>query len=360
MSGIVINRTRDNINKILVLILAPLGDTLFTTPAIGALRESFPGAQITALVWDSNQGILRGNPDIDHFVVCPESWKLPQILSSLHEEQFDLAVGLSNLGSFILPFCPAREKIGFKSRSLGIFYDEEVPDDRNIHAVDYCLRIVEAVGAHTNNTIPRMYYQQKDRKRVEAFIQQQGLSPAECVAIHPGGKFFTRKRWPVSSYKQLLEALWVEWRIPAVIIGGADDRELGEEIIDLPIPAVNAAGQLSIKETAAFLAGVRLFIGNDSAPLHIAASLGTPVIGLFGPTDPVNFAPRGANVRIIRKKLACNPCFRWLGMPWQYFPSLHRDCTGNCMELISIEDVMQKAGEVLKGSDVIEARVFFG
>ncbi|MEC9487926.1 MAG: glycosyltransferase family 9 protein [Halanaerobium sp.] len=360
MSGVYLRRKEVNINRVLLIILAPLGDTLFTTPAIRALRERYSRAEITALVWDSNHEMLKGNPDINHLVVCPESWKLPQIISSLHEQEFDLAVGLSNLGSFILPFCPAEYKIGFKSRSLGIFYDEDVPDDRNIHAIDYCLGIVEAVGARTNNHVPRFYYQEEDRELAADYLAQHGFQPGNFVAIHPGGKFFTRKRWPLKNYSELIRAFGEEMHLPVIIIGGPGDWGLAEEIIQRGGVGLNAAGQLGIKETGALLHMARLFVGNDSAPLHIASALGVHSIGLFGPTDPDNFAPRGKNAHIIRKKLFCNPCFRWLGMPWQYFPTLHRDCDGNCMEVITVDDVMNKASQILKGSGNLEDRVFFG
>lgn len=336
--------------RILTLHLSPLGDTLFATPALRALRYSFPEAEITAVAWRTNAPLLAGNSNLDRLVSCGGAWEMAQLLRE--EKGFDLVVGLSHLGSWAALLYEGAPRVGFNARHLGRFYYTRVPDRRDVHAVEYCLNVVESVGARRQGIGLELALGKEERAFAAELLAAafgSGLSRAPLVAIHPGGRTFRRKRWPARRFAAVANRLIQEWGARVVLVGGREDIPLGEEIATLmrkkPLVAV---GRASLKQTAALLEASSLFIGNDSAPQHMAAAVGTPVIGLFGPTDPRNFAPLGPGHRVLRKEWPCSPCFRWLGGFGQYVhPWLTVGCRGECMLAITVEDVVAAAGEYL-------------
>ncbi|ACL70469.1 glycosyltransferase family 9 protein [Halothermothrix orenii] len=343
--------------KILVLILSALGDALFTTPALRALRNGYPDARIDALVWEDNKTILEGNPNLDRLIVSKGKGKLISDVQSLREEVYDLAIGLSNAGSYIAYLVNARKRLGFKGSEIGWMYDFNVPDDRNIHAVDYCLEIVKVAGGKPDiNPHLEVAINDEQRRSVAEFMKKKGIiTSLPLVAIHPGGKYFSLKRWPVDKFSELVKVLDKMIPLQVVLVGGPDDRELATRIIDPDYnynrKPVIVAGELSVKETTALLEQVDLFIGNDSAPQHMASAVGVPVVSLFGPTNPANFYPYGTEHIIIRSDLSCSPCFSWLGDLKQYLPEYLPEwvtkCKGKCMEEIEVADVVRAARQLL-------------
>lgn len=352
--------------KFLVLILAALGDTLFTTPALKALRNSYPDAEIDVIAWEDNKEILAGNDNIDRLIVCKGKGQLITELQYLRETVYDLAIGLSTVGSYISYLVNARKKLGFKGEELGWIYDFNVPDNRRIHAVDYCLEIVKLVGARPdNNPKLEIVTTTEDYRLLQDKLRLAGVSSGlPLVAIHPGGKYFSFKRWPAERFKELIKALDNTYNLEIVIIGGSDDQKLAQEIVD-PFYNYNhrpkiLAGKLKIKETVALLKNAALFIGNDSAPMHFAAAAGTSVIALIGPTNPANFHPYGTDYKLISAGLACSPCFSWLGELKQYLPEYLPEwatrCKARCMREIQVVDVLQGVETLIKEGKIYLSR----
>lgn len=331
------------IDRILVLQLCPIGDTLFGTPAIRALRRRFPHAYIADVTWAANREVLEGNPHLDRLILCRSGLRLPRLLSALADEDFDAVVGLSNIGSWLALFTRAQVRVGFNSQTLGWFYTSPVPDRRERHAIDYCLDVVAALGAEPDGRRMEMPLSEADRQWARSFLAWAGPPPPLRVAIHPGGRHFPAKRWPTSGFAHVADYLAGQYGAQVVVVGGPDDVPLAEAIAEecrLAEPLV-AAGRTSLKQTAAILEQCDLFIGNDSAPMHIAQAVGTPVVALFGPTDPGNFGPLGPHDVVVRKEVPCSPCFRWLGGSRQYlsYASLAEQ-PAPCMRAIAPGDVI--------------------
>lgn len=345
--------------NILTLLLCPIGDTLFATPALRALRESFPYARITAVAWRSNAAVLRESPFLDELVDVAGAAYLPRVVGELAARGFDLVVGLSHVGSWLTLFFPEAERIGFSGQTLGRRYTVFVPDDRDIHAVEYCLRVVGAVGAVTPDrslAFPlREVHLARARRLLdmslpEGWAAESRSGRAPLVAIHPGGRFFPAKRWPPERFAEVADRLSEEFGARIVVVGGRDDTALAWSIASaMRHPCTVAAGRTGLGETAGILRFARLFIGNDSAPLHLAVAVGTPSIGLFGPSDPRNFHPWGPGHVTVRV-CTCEPCFRWLGGARQYLLSLGRgEGYPDCMLRITPDHVLRAARELLGG-----------
>ena len=326
------------VERILVVLLCPLGDTLFATPALRALRRRFPGAEIAVLCWSANEPLLRHNPHVDVVYACPNSFDLAVSPLRLLDRTFDLGIGLSNFGTWVTPFFRARERIGFNAQHLGWMYSRPVPDDRNVHAIEYCLRVVSAVGAEPDGLHMELHVAESDRRTAAAVLAG---CPRPRVAMHPGGEHFPAKRWPPQRFAELADRLAEQRGCRVVLVGGPDDVALAQEIRRHATVAeiLDLTGRLSLLETAAVLAAVDAFVGNDSAPLHMAEAVGTPAVGLFGPSDPQNFAPLDPRHRVVVGTCSRGRrCLRWLDGPRQYLNMA--ECRCDAMATIDVAAVL--------------------
>lgn len=348
-----------SIDRILVLQLCPIGDTLFGTPAIRALRRRFPRAYIADVTWSANREVLEGNPHLDRVILCRSGLQLPRLLSALADEDFDAVVGLSNIGSWLSLFTRATVRVGFNSQTLGWFYSSPVPDRRERHAIDYCLDVVAALGAEPDGRRMDLPVGPADRAWARRLLTASAQAAPLRVAIHPGGRHFPAKRWPASGFAHVADYLVGQYGAQVVVVGGPDDVKLARVLAEearLAEPLV-VAGRTSLKQTAAILEQCDVFIGNDSSPLHMAQAVGTPVVALFGPTDPGNFGPQGPYDVVVRRAVPCSPCFHWLGGSRQYlsYASLVEQ-PAPCMRAIGPADVIAAVEQVLDRTALREAR----
>lgn len=345
--------------RILVVAPAPLGDTLFITPALRALRRGFAEAGIDVIAAEKSKEILHGNDNLDSLFTVRGKAGLIHKIIELRSTEYDLAAGLSRTGSFFLPLVRAEDKAGLMSPGAGD--NPGVLDHRySIHAADYCLGIAEMLGGVSEDEPElELPVSRGDSERVASLVRGAISSvavDAPLVAIHPGGRFFSLKRWPIEKFTLLVSKL-DRRGVPVVFVGGENDCDLAERVIDNAHTyyhrPLNFCGRLSVKETAALLESCSLFVGNDSGPMHIAAAVGTPVVGLFGPTSEVNFHPYCSEYRIVAADMECRPCFYWLGDLKQYLPDYLPEwatgCPGACMEKITVRDVMEEVDHYLAG-----------
>jgi len=352
--------------RILVGLLLPIGDTLFTTPALAALRRRFPRAEITALVSASNAGILDGNPDVARRVVLPAlraeraAARFVAGVRGLRAERYDLILNLSAASSIAT-------RLGgrLSGREQGRFFLDMSPlwwlrggsrEYQGRHATAHYLRALAPLGIEVTapeERVPRLALAPADRQAARRILHGLGIGPGDvCVALHVGGDGFDgRKRWAPERYAAVANGLAGRYGARALLIGGKADRALSEATAALiPRGAHVLAGATGLKATAALIEASALFIGNDSAPLHIAAAVGTPTIGIFGPSDWRQFAPTGApghRQRLVHSDLPCSPCFHFVGHdpPWVQNPCF----TYACLKAISPEQVLDAAVELLAG-----------
>jgi ADP-heptose:LPS heptosyltransferase len=322
--------------KIVVLCLSPLGDTLFATPAIRALGENFPGARILILASIPAAKILQSNPYGMEIIVCHDQWQFLKNLALVRKGKCDLALGLSQLGSLFTRFCGAPRHHDFF----------DLDDQPSQPVIQLCLEIVRMVGLKANSTQIEFWLNNeaeiKAEKTIARYFDKLNYRGAPFVAVHCGGHYFSRKRWPIDSFIELIHLLQTKLGIQTVLIGGNEDHEnsllIQEEIPDI----INLAGLLKLEETAVLLKKCRLLIGNDSGPLHLGVAVGIPTLGLFGPTAPIQFYPYHPPLHtFIYKALPCSPCYKFGGRLWQQIPRCSR---AYCMEAISPEEVIQEVG----------------
>ncbi len=314
--------------RILLLMLLPIGDTLFTTPSVHALREHYPDAEITALVYPTNKGILINNPDIDHFLVWPTRQQFPgvrgvlRLFWELRRSRFDLAVEYCNYIWWVTWLSGIQKRTEMELPRLWWVWPWAGREWRKHHAVEHYMDPVRRLGIEVGDARLRIFPTEEEEARAQSWLDRHKIAPDELLlGIHPGGEgLWGRKKWSVERFAHVADGLAGVSASRVLIMGGKGDAEAAAELAaNTRAPIINATGQTTLGETAALAARCAIFIGNDSSPLHIAAAAGTPVVGIYGPTDPCSYHPwrpdgkEGVEYAVVRANLLCASRFPLVG-----------------------------------------------
>ena len=354
--------------RILVTALCPIADTLFLTPALARLRERFPRARISVVVTASNEGVLTDNPAVDERILFrersdeTEATRFARGVLRLGQERPDLIVNFSAAGAIVTALAGLRApRLGLDMPPLWGLVGSHADAYRRRHAIDHYFKAIEPVVAPpltAEARAPRLYLTGENRRAARELLAQGSVKPSDIiVTMHVGGDGFDgRKRWAPQRFARVANYLVERFNAHIVLVGGN---------ADLPMSAATAAlirhnvrslvGKTSLKVTAALIETSTLFIGNDSSPLHIAAAVGTPSVGVYGPSDLQEFHPvgrpgyRGA---ALHSDLPCAPCFRFVGNTplWQ----VNTCYSYACLKAIDTRRVLEAAVELLQNSLVTE------
>jgi ADP-heptose:LPS heptosyltransferase len=320
-----------------VICFNPLGDTIFAIPAIRALRERFPGARIVILASRLATEVWQRNPYQVKVVMVKDSWALFRKLSGLRGEAYDRVLCFTQMGGLLAKISG--------TRFSGALSD--IRDSNCSSVIQLFLEVLEAAGvcaARGGPSTTEFWVSERCQKAARRLLDLNRYSQRQAlIGMHSGGHYFTRKRWPVGNFIELIRLLARDG-CRVAIIGGKEDRRSAAAIQSAVPEVINAAGLFRVGETAALLQNCRLFVGNDSGPLHLAVALGLPTLGLFGPTAPEQFYPYDAlRHRYVYKCLECSPCYRFGGSILQYLPKCFRPY---CMEQISVLEVRERLREL--------------
>lgn len=342
------------INSILLFKLRYIGDVLMTTPAVRLLRKSYPNAHITMVVNKGTEDVIRYNPHINTILTIDRDTvkgaslykRLSHNLSFLRkmrETHYDVSIDFASgdRATFLSLLCGVPYRVGFSSREgwRRILLNRTVDIPGRVHTVKRNLIVLEeALGLKTDDTAMELYTDKSDDDRISQWLQKHDLEDKKIVVINPGGRYWF-KRWQTGKWASLIDLIHGKPGVQVVITGARNELDDVSTLMSgLKTKAYSIAGQTTVLELASLLKRAVLYIGNDSGPMHIAAALGTPVIALHGPTDPMDWGPWGEGHIAISKHVACSPC-------------KVTDCTvekGKCMEQISVEEVWQAVSVRLK------------
>jgi heptosyltransferase-1 len=304
--------------RILLIKPSSLGDIVHALPTATALRRRFPTASLTWLVKRQWAGVLEGSSALDHILAVDLSlggW--PAAIRAVREGHFDLVVDLQGLlRSAVLAWLSgAPVRVGFANGREGSpwFYTQKIAIlDPGMHAVDRYLLIPRSLGGAPPLIgaldFPLAVDSGADNKVSEMLLSAGWIAGSPLVAINAGARWPT-KQWPSSAFAEVADQLQDEG-IRVVVIGSVAESHLANTVVGhMQTSAINLVGKTSIKELIALLRRVRFLITNDSGPMHLAAALGTPVVALFGPTDPGRTGPYGLGRQVLRSGIPCSPCF---------------------------------------------------
>jgi predicted lipopolysaccharide heptosyltransferase III len=353
------------VNRILLVRLREIGDVVFTTPAIRAIRRRFPTARITYIVEPHAAAIVEHNPHIDHLIVAPRVRGVAGVLAdvrlgrTLRTQQFDLAIDFHGgpRASLLTWLSGARERVGYEIAGRGWMYTRRVARPRELrprHSVENQWDLLLALGfepPEREHDAVEMAVDPAAVDRVAARLAQPPAQPDDrLIVIHvsAGNPF---RRWPLDHFVALTTALAGHPGIRIVLSSGPSERAAAGEVVSRTRAslgpesgaAVLDCGEFSLAELRALIDRASLFIGGDSGPLHIASTTGVPVVALFGPTLPERSMPWRSTsfpaAAVDAGTLPCRPCDQRVCAPGDF----------RCLARIPPERVVEAALRLVRG-----------
>ena len=342
-----------NVRRVLVIKLRHHGDVLLAAPVLSMLQRLAPQCEIDALIYSDTVPMLTGNPHLAQLHVIDRNWKKQgvlrqaaaewRLLSQLRARHYDLVIHLSvhKRGAWLTRLLRPRWSVAprihaagrfiarFWANSFTHFYAAQSHPDR--HTVESNLDSLRALGLTPLAEDKRVVLVPgaAAEARVDALLASHGMQAGRFIHIHPASRWLF-KCWPTDRVAALCHLLTGEgW--PIVLTCAPDAREMAllrtifAELGKLDPPAtgssknsalvtrriVDFSGQLTLKELAALSARAKLFVGVDSAPMHIAAAMGTPTVAIFGPSGDREWGPWNVTHRVVASTThACRPCGR--------------------------------------------------
>ena len=333
--------------RILVVNVNWVGDVLFSTPFLHALRKNFPDSFIASLVVPRCAEVLKDNPDLNEVLIYDEKgahffpWGKIRLVRMLRQKKFDAVYLLhrSFTRRLLAVLAGIPKRIGYAVKWKGFLLTEKIPLPASpLHKVDFFLGLLppERRGDSRDYVLP---VGKEEESRVRNLLEAKGIAPSESFfVLSPAGNW-NQKRWPPERFASLADALVQRHHKKIVITGEKRDLPLVNQIVSMmKEKAVLLCGETTLNELAALLKRAFLVISNDTGAMHVAHSQGTKVIALFGPTDPHLTGPSGTHPKIIlRKEVGCNddpPCY-------------YVNCPDTiCMKAIQVEDVLDAVGKI--------------
>lgn len=361
-------------SRILVLRLDDIGDFVLTSPLLRAMRNGFPSAHISLLINSRVADLARECPYVNEIIevdVARAPAPIDQLVTLVRAKEFakrELAdkgfqcaliprPDIDNAGALAMAYyagIPVR--IGYsewvlplkhtKNRGYDRFLTHPIGSLQGSHEVEWLLNIGEIVGADVRDDRLELWPPHASRQAVRAVLSTARHKDKPLIALAPGASL-DRRRWPVASFAALANMLIERRAARIIVVGAAGDAESGERIKSGAGAGdvINAAGRLSLNETASLLGECQLFIGNDSGPMHMAAAMGVPCVeischpkdgGRLAANSPTRFAPWGVRNVVMQPQHASTPC--------------SGSCSKNyahCIMQVTIDEVFMAAEELL-------------
>ncbi len=301
----------DAAQRFLIVRLSSIGDIVHALPAAAALAEAFPRAQIHWVVEKRYALLLEGNPHLHHIVVLDTlgwrrrltssaTWReIQNGLSDLRGTRYTAALDFQGLwkSAGVAWISRAEERIGFaegwlREPSAAVLYTQRVSPREHIHVVEENLALVEGLGAHAQ----RWQFPLPRNVEDDAYVDRQlaALDTRNFILINPGGGWRS-KCWSPENYAALVRQLAGALRDQIVLTGSPSEEPLIEEILQSAGAPRARFLPTTLVQFIALARRARLFIGGDTGPLHLAAAVGAPIVGIYGPTDPVRNGPFAAD-----------------------------------------------------------------
>ncbi len=341
------------LRKTLIVRLSSLGDIVHTLPAVLLLRESVRDICLHWVVKERYKELLLHHPAVDRVIpVDTDRWKahpfsketitqVTELARTLQGEGYDLAIDFqgSIKSGFITCLTRAPRRLGFSPpycrEPLSAIFTNRwvVPTRRRCHKVELYAELLRGIGIEVGKIPDKCIPVPVEEKRLEGFVARELGGHRPRVALNPGARWET-KRWPMEYWAALGDALILQG-IKVIVVWGPGEKalalELAERMRCFPVlsPFTDIMGLIYM------VSRMDLLIASDTGPLHLAAAIGVPVVGIYGPTDPVLNGPYGQVGRVIQANLSCSGCWK-------------RSCSDlECMRGVTPEKVLKLALRVI-------------
>lgn len=325
-----------------------IGDFVMATPILSDVRKAFPKASITAMCRMGVCQLLEMDPDINE-IFCFSKMsgfnrrdKRRDLIEKIRQENYDLGILLTNSFSSAWWFYRGHVfyRIGYRGnfRSCLLTHPITSPSQlNNQHLVKTYKTLLSVLGIPLSKTAPRLYLADQEIQAAKDLLKQQGVKEGDLlIGINPGASYGSAKCWLPERFTEVARRLLQNEKIRLVFFGDQENAPLIKKICQpLSFKVVNLAGLTSLRELASLISLCRVFLSNDSGPMHIANALGVSVVALFGSTNEIVTGPFSQG-RVIHKHVKCSPCYK-------------RTCPIDfrCMKAIEVEEVYRQVLQVL-------------
>ena len=341
------------INNILVVRTDRIGDVVLSTPVFEVLRKQFATAHISVLVTPKTREIVEGNPFIDEVLTFDKDgehrswWKTFLFSRQLRKKRFDIAVILHTTNRVVLLSYLAGipERIGYERR-LAFLLTKRFADSKKagqLHEIDGNLELLKKGLGIQDLEYTCLYFPLREipKQTVQERIDSCKLERKQYVAIHAQASC-PSKCWPKTYFRDLIQQIVANLKLAVVIVGGVLDEEIIKGLPPQVTESVyNLSGKLSIGELGWVLKWARVFVSNDSGPVHISVAVNTPCISLFGRKDPGlsprRWRPIGEHDIVFHKDVGCEAC-------------LAHNCIRQlqCLRSVTPDEVYEKVEELMR------------
>lgn len=353
------NATLDGkkINKIGIFQTSFIGDSVLTTPLIQKTAKLFPEAKVVVITRPQTEDIFRPMKEVSEIIVNDKKgwnkilgvWKTAKAIKASHIDIL-LVPHRSFRTALIAWLSGVPIRIGFTSSEGWFLYTKTIPFSWMIHDAERNLSLLHGIVKENFKAEKlNMRYAPSAEENVARLMKDFNLEGKALIGLHPGSAWPT-KCWPFENFVELISRIETELHLQTVIVGGGQkDADLGEKLCQLSKGhCANLCGKTSLADLMALMRYFKLFITNDSGPMHIATAFNVPTLAIFGPTTKeLGFFPYGQGHRVLEVKgLECRPCALHGGKkcPQGHF---------KCMRLITVDDVFNNVKEMLRENKVI-------
>ena len=316
-----------------------MGDCLLLTSPVRALKEEFPGFRVSVLVDQRFAACFDGNPDFDH--VIPVRGKY-SAAARLFTHRYDAVINLHGGPTSFVYSCMAwGKRVGAEHFQYAkLYHGLYPPPDPAAHTVESTLAIFRFLGLRREEAPPLRY----ENHPQQAERMQQTFEGRPYVVIHPGALMDT-KRWSSDRFSALARMLRKRRLTIALTCGPGEESVVGKVAKEISTTTMMLG--LTIPELAELIRGARLYIGNDSGPMHLAAAVGTPTVAIWGSSDSRRWRPWRVEHRLIQNPFECNPCPGYRCVVAE---------TPSCIESVTVKQVHEAATELLRGTAAVAAK----
>ncbi len=341
-----------NIKRILIVRTDRIGDVVLSTPVITATRSIFPNAYIAIMISSETQEIVRSNPYVNEVIVYDKKIKHKSFLktlgfiSNLRKKKFDLALILhsTNRVNCICFLAGIPKRVGYKRGKMDFLLTDKLEYKKRLgekHESEYSLDVLRSIGVKVETSPLVMNIRKQDEKHINDLLKESDLKDGErFMVLHPGASC-PSKMWPKENFARLGDCLVERFKMRVLLVSSVDQVEIGEEVRRLmKNKPLFLCGKTSLGELGALFKKASLFISNDSGPVHIACAVGAKVVSIFGRNEkglsPTRWRGLSDKNIVLHKDVGCIEC-------------LAHKCKKDflCLKSISVEEVLQKASELL-------------
>jgi heptosyltransferase-3 len=338
-----------DVRRICIIRLRRLGDVVMMTPCLPALRRWRPSATIAVVVTRPLDQLLEGNPNVDEVIALPrQGWRyLPRAALQMRRRRFDVVFNFhgGSTSAWLTLASGAPVRVGATTFRHRFAYNVTANPLRGedetgtVHYIERRMRLLEAVGVPPVPAPLELHVSGAARERMREQLARLKLGDGARLALIRPAVLHEAKRWPTERFAAVADWLAQERGVRCVLNIGPGEEATGAAFeraahreharIDTPTP----------QDLMALIEAAALVVGNDTGPTHIAAALGTPVVAIFGASDPACTAPRGGFVRVVRHQLPCWPCRKWKCT----IPDRHL-----CLRAVGVTDVQAAIDDLLQ------------